>query len=142
MVSKLLMSEIKCILLVDDDQIANYLHKNFISKIAVIDNIKTANNGEQALDILSNSVNEIKFLPEIIFLDINMPVCDGFEFMESFNKLDIPEKSKVDIVVVTSSSNNSDITRMEDLGIKYYLNKPLNKEKLADFFHKREEAYI
>lgn len=134
------MSQYNCILLVDDDQIANYLHKNFLNKITEVDNIETASNGEQALSILRRYANGSLTLPEIIFLDINMPVCDGFEFVEAFNQLSMPGKSKIDIVVVTSSSNAGDITRMGKLGVKYYLNKPLNKEILSDFFNKRQAA--
>ena len=134
------MSQFECILLVDDDQIANYLHKNFLNKIASVSHITTANNGEQALSHLHNCLQAEHSFPEIIFLDINMPVCDGFEFVEAFNKFTVPQKSQVDIVVLTSSSNVSDIHRMENLGIKYYLNKPLNKESLSDFFNKRSAA--
>jgi CheY-like chemotaxis protein len=136
------MSQIECILLVDDDQIANYLHKSFLNKITTVSTIETANNGEQALSILRSYANGKHCLPEIIFLDINMPVCDGFEFVEAFNNYNFPLKSKIDIVVLTSSANSGDINRMEHLGIKYYLNKPLNKEILSAFFDKRQAAMV
>lgn len=134
------MSQFKCILLVDDDQIANYLHKNFLSKIVDVSCIETASNGRQALMFLDQYVSGKHCFPEIIFLDINMPVCDGFEFVEAFNKLNYPNKAKVDIVVLSSSANASDIHRMENLGIKYYLNKPLNKQILVDFLSSRQSA--
>ena len=64
------------------------------------------------------------------FLDINMPVMNGFEFMESFNETDIVNKENIKIVVLTSSGNEQDLLRMSKLGIKHYLTKPLTEEKV------------
>ena len=68
--------------------------------------------------------------PDIIFLDIDMPVMNGYEFIEAFASLDIPDKHLITIVILTSSLDPGDLAKARELGIKYYFNKPLSKEEI------------
>ena len=74
------------ILLVDDDEITNYLNKRGIEKVVRPNEIHVSENGRDALNYIMQRSSEGKAYPEIIFLDINMPVMESYEFLEAFNK--------------------------------------------------------
>ena len=134
------MEKFECILVVDDDAISNYLTRRLLEfNMEMAASIFTAVNGEDALNFIKQYFDKKQSLPEIIFLDINMPVCDGFDFMKKFKTLDIPGINDVQIVVLTTSSSHSDLNKMKDLGVKYYINKPLNQDKLNDLFNKLKQ---
>ncbi|MDQ3393368.1 MAG: response regulator [Bacteroidota bacterium] len=120
---KSIKKNFNCILLIDDDPIANYLHLKILNDLNIAKRIDIVTNGEEAL----NYINKVCH-PEIIFLDINMPVMNGIEFLKEYNKIiPLPESS---ICVLTSSEHLHDIANAEELGINFYLNKPLCEEKL------------
>jgi CheY-like chemotaxis protein len=117
-------------MLVDDDKIFNFLSEKTIISLGLANEIHFATNGEQALKILELYKEGKVAKPDIIFLDIDMPVMDGYEFIEAFSNLDLPEKHLITIVVLTSSIDPRDLQRTKDLGIKYYFNKPLSKDEI------------
>ncbi|MDQ3395670.1 MAG: response regulator [Bacteroidota bacterium] len=115
--------KIKCILLVDDDPIANYLHLKLINNLNMAERIDIVTNGEEALKYIKEVCQ-----PELLFLDINMPVLNGIEFLKKYNNLQpVPE---IRIVVLTASEHQVDILSTSEMGIQYYLNKPLTEDKL------------
>lgn len=117
-------------MLVDDDKIFNFLSEKTIISLGLANEIHFATNGEQALKILELYKEGKVAKPDIIFLDIDMPVMDGYEFIEAFSNLDLPDKHLITIVVLTSSIDPRDLQRTKDLGIKYYFNKPLSKDEI------------
>jgi CheY-like chemotaxis protein len=119
----------KSILLVDDDKTFNFIHTKLLESFKTIE-VNTALNGQRALDFLMGCFQGIRRIPDIIFLDLNMPIMDGFGFLEAFRKLPFPEKEKVKIVIVTSSYNPADIERAGALGVFHYMTKPLKLEDL------------
>ena len=68
--------------------------------------------------------------PDLILCDLQMPVMNGYEFIEAFALMDLPDKSAITIVVLTSSADPNDLARAKELGIKYYFNKPLTREEI------------
>ena len=83
------MANYKRVMLVDDNEIDNIINEKIIEANSFADSILVFQTGQEALDYLKDNQNNEKDLPEIVFLDINMPIMDGFQFLEDFEKLDI-----------------------------------------------------
>ena len=120
----------KNILLIDDDKIFNFLSEKTISSLGLANEIHFASNGQQALDLLELSKTGEIQKPDIIFLDLNMPIMNGYEFFEAFLAMELPDKHLITLVILTSSADPQDLKRAKDLGIKYYFNKPLTQEEI------------
>lgn len=120
----------KNIMLVDDDKIFNFLSEKTITSLGLANEIHFALNGKQALELLIEYKNGNIQKPDIIFLDLNMPIMNGYEFIEAFAAMDIPGKETITIVVLTSSADEKDVKKAQEMGIRYYFNKPLTKEEI------------
>lgn len=127
--------EISCILLIDDDKINNILHSRLLKICGIQCPVEIVTSGADALDFLTckghyaNNKNSPQ--PGIILLDINMPLMNGWEFLDEFKKLDEEQKSKIFLVMLSSSIDPIDKRRAdENKDIKMFLNKPLTKENL------------
>lgn len=120
----------KNVLLVDDDQIFNLLNQKTLQMLGVVGEIHVARNGSEALELINQYYIGSRALPEVILLDLNMPIMDGFGFIEAFHKLNIPNIENTLIIVVTSSDNPADMKRAKELGITNYLTKPLSETAL------------
>lgn len=120
----------KNVLLVDDDNIFNFINTQMLRQAGIASEIHTAMNGKQAIDYLNTCSEETSPFPDVILLDLNMPIMDGFGFLEAFKFLGIPEKEHVNIIVLSSSENPSDIHKAKDMGATQYLTKPLSTESL------------
>lgn len=132
------MEKLENILLVDDDPIVNFLNETIIKELGVTKEITIATDGKEALQILNkccHSKNE-KSLPQLILLDLNMPVMDGFDFLDAYQFLDFKNKDQILIVVSTSSINPSDLERIRRYPEVEYIVKPILKEKLAYLMNK------
>ncbi len=115
-----------CILLVEDDSIANFLNIKIIENLLITKTIVSTENGEEALNyIRENSC------PDLILLDINMPIMNGLEFLESFHKEELPNKGNAKIIVLTSSESMADKSLIESYGIPY-MEKPLSRDSLLN----------
>ena len=122
--------KLNCILLVDDDKGTNYLHKMVLKEADIAENILVALNGEQALEIINNVDNKYP-QPELIFLDINMPKMNGWEFLEEYQKFDNSRKNEHIIVMLTVSLNPDDEKKASTIPeISGFRSKPLNIEML------------
>ena len=124
------MKDKKNILLVDDDSIANFLNERIITAAGLANEIYKALNGQEALSIFNQYINGIIALPEVVLLDINMPIMNGFEFVQAFQQLNFLNKEKVLIIILSSSNNPKDVEKASTLGIKHYIIKPISAEKL------------
>ena len=125
-------NKINCILLVDDDNITNYINQRLLKKLQLSDNIVTTNNGDEALKFIQQYSKDNNNLgPEIIFMDVNMPGMKGFDFLDEFNKLEIANRDQIRIVVVSASSDGPDKGKTELLELPY-LTKPLTIDSIKE----------
>jgi CheY-like chemotaxis protein len=122
----------KNVLLVDDDSIFNFLNTKILQSMGFANDIHTALNGKQAIDLFNDYYGGTKALPDIILLDLSMPIMDGFGFLEAFRRLDLPGKDNVKVIIVTSSNSADDIKRAKALGVSQYLTKPIREESLKE----------
>jgi len=120
----------KRVLLVDDDKICNFIAESTLNRMGVAKEVHSALNGQEALDLFNGYFQGDVAVPDIIFLDLNMPIMDGFQFIDAFKKLDFPKKENILIVILTSSMNPQDIQQAKSLGIDHYMAKPINEEKI------------
>ena len=116
------------VMLIDDNDIDNLINSRIMTShnFAAIVDIKTTT--ESALEHLRTLTNDSENLPSIIFLDLNMPVLDGFAFLEEFDKMNDAVKKNCKIVVLSSSISPQEIDRAStNPYIIKYINKPLSE---------------
>jgi CheY-like chemotaxis protein len=121
------------VLLVDDDPICNFISTTLFKQFHLTENIYSASNGKEALKFLKDKakIKTVTIFPEVIFLDLDMPVMDGFDFLEQLNVTMPLYASVCKIYVLTSSESPKDIDRCNFFEIAGYISKPLNEKKLA-----------
>jgi CheY-like chemotaxis protein len=125
------------VMLVDDNDIDNFINERMIRGCNFSETIYVNTSTRSAIEFLKNlSVNRNLrkgHLPSIIFLDINMPILDGFQFIEEFEKLDPSLVSQIRIVMLTSSINPSDIEQSKKYSsVHGFIHKPLTEEALSN----------
>lgn len=130
--------ELACI--IDDDKIYVNLVKKIIEIKKLSENLLIYKNGKEALDyfknIMETATDEGK-LPDIIFLDLNMPVMDGWEFLNEFIKIKNNLSKKITLYVVSSSIDPRDLERAKSINlVTDYLIKPIELKKFEKIFER------
>ena len=119
------------IMIVDDNEIDNYIVKVLLKNNNIASEILEFNSGLKAIEYLELHKDTAASLPEIIFLDIYMPLVDGFQFMDLFNKIESKLIRKCKVCIVSSSIDNHDIVRTKsDKNIFTFVTKPITTEFL------------
>jgi len=134
--------KLNCVLLVDDDFATNFINKKLIQKTNITHHIQVALNGKEAIDYLckqgkfGSSAGEFP-QPQLILLDINMPIMDGWEFIEAYKNLDIENKEEIVVVMLSSSFNPADKSKAESIfEISSFKQKPMSKDALYEIIEK------
>jgi len=126
--------QIKSFLLIDDDEATNFLHKREISKSEIKSEVNVVENGEEGINFIKDLLAKGEPLPTVIFLDINMPRMNGWEFLEEYEKITTGLKLNANIVVMLTTSLNPDDEKKAKLytSICKYLTKPLKRITLPE----------
>lgn len=133
------MKKIASVLLVDDDPTTNFLHEQLLLSLGVTDQCLVAENGAEALTLLAQNSPDATACPELVLLDVHMPVMDGIEFLEAY--MQPPNRPPV-IVVLTTSVNPRDQLRMASLPVAEWVNKPLTRDKLDDLLKRHFQRQL
>ena len=115
-------------MLIDDNDDDNFFHERTIKKSNIAENVITERSADNALDRLKNKMDNI---PDLIFLDVNMPGMNGWEFLHEYSKLDKHLQSRMIIVLLTTSENPDDKLKAENINCDFRT-KPLTKEMLNE----------
>ena len=126
--------KLSCILLIDDNPDDNRFHQIIIKKMGITDSIQIVQNGLEAIEFLKK---DSEVIPELIFLDINMPKMNGWEFLGAYKDLNIKQKAKALIVMLTTSTNPDDEKKAKEIQeVMDFQPKPLSVESLATILEK------
>lgn len=117
-------------LLIDDDDICLFIHRRVLELSGYCNSAHSAGNGRTALEILNRAMTGGMPLPDIILLDLDMPLMNGLAFLEAFRKMEYPNKQQIAIVLLTSSVSENEKAFAMSLGVNQCLSKPLTQENL------------
>lgn len=130
--------KLNCILLIDDDEPTNFLNRMVIEEVDCALRVEIMQNARDALRYLTNTTPEGDYpRPDLVFLDINMPAMDGWEFIERYNQLSAEQKARIIVVMLTTSFNPEDELKARKIsGVSGFKNKPLTPEILMQILQK------
>lgn len=118
--------------ILDDDDVTNHLTKLLLEDVPVIKNYAFESNGWNALDYLETCRQSNNF-PDLILVDLKMPIMDGFEFISHYEQKYWEEFPETQVMVLTSSISERDKNRVKQFkSVKEFINKPLTEEKIIE----------
>ncbi|MBG8556306.1 response regulator [Hymenobacter guriensis] len=124
---------LRSVLLVDDDPTTNYLNRKLLTKMGITAEVLVALNGQEALAAVHNHCQEESpTCPELIFLDVNMPLMNGFEFLDAYRELPPAQQCATVVVMLTTSLHPRDVERAQVLPVSGFLTKPLTADKVNE----------
>ena len=135
------MKKFNFIMLVDDDETCNYITEKMIAKLDVSGHTMSLKNGKEAIDFIEEHCQTtddgFDMCPDVILLDINMPVMNGLEFLEEFyNHKNLQQYiGKINIYMLTSSDNPMDIEKIGKYRVKGYISKPMTPDKIMNIMY-------
>lgn len=139
------IKDLECVLLIDDDKPTNLIHKKVIEKTGLEVEVQALTSAREALDFLACTGRyegaEQTSKPGIIFLDINMPGMNGWEFMEAYQQLSDSQKARIVVIMLTTSLSNSDHERaLRDKNITTFYQKPLRANMVMDLVNQHFDS--
>lgn len=139
----MMKKKLNCVFLIDDDETTNFVNQILIEKAECAHEVRSVTSGLAALEYLKSVDEDGKYpQPDMIFLDINMPVMDGWEFIEEYKKLLPEQRGKVLVWMLSTSENPRDIERAKKLGSDGFMAKPLTLSKLQSIIVKNFPGYF
>ena len=121
------------VMLVDDNDTDNFISKRIIEITKFATDVEIKNSGKSALEYLEENKTDVAKLPDIIFLDINMPIVDGFVFLYEFDKFEDTVKNKCKVIILSSSDNKRDIDKIVNNNhVIKFITKPLTEQSLEE----------
>ncbi len=132
------MSPVKNIFIIDDDTTFVFLTKKIIKSTGIDINLSEFNDGQEAFEFLRENADNDEILPDIIFLDLSMPIMDGWEFLEVYAFIAPKIKKDIRLYIFSSSISPHDIERAKEFNmVTNFIIKPLVKEKFIELIENR-----
>ncbi len=126
-------SKVNLVMLVDDNDTDNFLSKKIMEHVHFAEQILIKNTGKSALEYLHENQDDLSKIPDIIFLDINMPIVDGFVFLFEYENFPAHVLEKIKVIVLSSSNNKRDINRfLNNKFVHQFISKPLSEKALLE----------
>jgi len=120
------------VLLIDDDKVTNYYNQRIVNKYGKIKDAIAVSSGKNALEYLKEAEQGKAAKPSLIFLDINMPAMNGWEFVDEYKKLNVEFTRDIKLIMLTTSSNPDDYEKSQQIDhVDDYINKPLSVDLLS-----------
>lgn len=130
------MKTIDTLYLIDDDDTYQFIVQRTLNSSNLVNSIKIFSNGKAAIDFLEATIDDIAKIPDVILLDLTMPIMDGWQFLEQYLRFRPRIGKKVVIYVVSSSIDPRDMQRAKSISeVTDYVVKPLSKSKLISMLH-------
>jgi len=127
------MKRIRSTCIIDDDPIFIYGTKRIMKEVDFCDDILVFNNGQDAIQGLNEMCTKGEDLPEVLFLDLNMPIMDGWDFLEDFVKILNHKNQDIIVYIISSSVDPRDLERIRDHKVvSNYILKPLSPHDLEN----------
>lgn len=127
------MEKIQTSCIIDDDSIFIYGTKRIMEEVDFCEEILVFHNGQEALDAFKDLTDSGKELPSILFLDLNMPIMSGWEFLEQFTKIENHNSGKVVVYIISSSVDPRDLEKVGNYEIIHnYILKPFSAKDLEN----------
>tara|TARA_B110000208_G_scaffold24754_1_gene31871 strand:- start:2831 stop:3244 length:414 start_codon:yes stop_codon:yes gene_type:complete len=121
--------------IIDDDTIYHFILTSIINKYKLTESILSFLDGEKAIQYLTDNKTNNKKIPDVFFLDVNMPIMDGWMFIEQYARIKPDITKKILVFMLSSSMNPIDIERAGKISeISNYIIKPLNLEEVKMIF--------
>tara|TARA_R110002051_G_scaffold325871_1_gene432735 strand:- start:28593 stop:29000 length:408 start_codon:yes stop_codon:yes gene_type:complete len=125
------MSKFKSICIIDDDPICVFGIRKMIDQVNFFNEIAVYANGLEAIQDFKKKLVENLPLPSTILLDLNMPIMDGWDFLEDFKKIPFEDRKNVRIHIVSSSVDSRDLTKANSYKeVNNFFTKPITKENI------------
>lgn len=115
------------ILVIDDDIIVHTLSERIIGSLDCVSAMYSAFNGREAIDLLSKCCTNLKTMPEIVLLDLNMPVMNGLEFLKHLGDIDCIQPGQFTLAMISSTIDPREIEEAKSLGVRYFFSKPVSQ---------------
>lgn len=127
------MKEVNKLYLIDDDEIFQFITKKVIEHTNLVQKIEVFNNGQETIDYIKSYQQNPEKLPDVILLDLTMPILDGWGFLEEYHKLNIQTNKQIHIYIVTSSIDPADYEKANSVSeVTDFVIKPVTKDKFQE----------
>ncbi|HAQ69801.1 MAG TPA: response regulator [Flavobacteriales bacterium] len=124
---------------IDDDDIYQFLLKKELKHTNLVDKIQVFTDGQKAIDYFIENKKSIELLPDVIFLDINMPIMNGWQSLEQFKQIQPKIAKEITIYLVSSSFDDRDINRSKEYTeVTDYIIKPVKRSNLLSVLREIE----
>lgn len=129
--------KVNCILLIDDNAADNFFHDRVIKRAGAANTVISVQSAKKGLEYIQSKDHHPDAHPDLVFLDINMPGMNGWEFLDEYAKLDEDLRRNEIIVMLTTSTNPDDREKASTIeNVTGFLTKPLSEEMLEDIMNR------